>query len=171
MKNKFFITQLPPDMPISNANVLIATWGGVGLLRPAPGTLGTLAAFPFGYTIMSMTGPIGLGVAALALTVLGAMAANRFSAKTGTVDDQSIVVDEVVGFWIAALPAGLNPMGWLIAFVLFRFFDIVKPWPASFFDNRSKNGWDVMLDDVVAGIYALMGVAMYALLVLATQST
>jgi phosphatidylglycerophosphatase A len=54
---------------------------------------------------------------------------------------------------------------WMIAFFLFRMFDVYKPWPASFYDNRSRNGYDTMMDDVVAGIYALPGVAAIALFI------
>jgi len=60
--------------------------------------------------------------------------------------------------WIAAIPAEGHWELWLIGLVLFRLFDVWKPWPASFFDNRSSGGFDVMMDDVVAGIYAMLGV-------------
>ena len=147
------------DIPVSHN---IATVFGVGRLRPAPGTLGSLAAIPAGYLIAWMGGPVALLVAAIALLWLGARAADAYGKKSGTVDDQSIVVDEVVGLWIAALPAATIPALWGGAFVLFRFFDIYKPWPASYFDNKKRGGWDVMLDDVVAGIFAMGGVAFLA---------
>ena len=71
-----------------------------------------------------------------------------------------------MGVWIAALPAGINPDLWIAAFVLFRLFDIYKPWPASYFDKRGRGGFDVMMDDVVAGAFAFLGVASLALLYL-----
>jgi phosphatidylglycerophosphatase A len=157
------IAPLPPGMPFMHPAALISTWCGAGLLRPAPGTIGSLAAIPLGYVIAMIFGTTGLIAAAALLLVIGTMAADRYGKKSGTVDDQSIVVDEVVGIWIAALPAADNIYLWLAAFLLFRFFDIWKPWPASYFDKRSGSGFDVMMDDVVAGIYALLGVSIGAL--------
>jgi phosphatidylglycerophosphatase A len=149
-------------MTFSNIPVLLATWFGAGLLRPAPGTMGSLAAIPFGYAIVMLSGQVALAIAAAVLLIIGTIAAGRYGKKSGVVDDQSIVVDEVAGMWIAAIPAGKHLWLWLVAFFLFRLFDIWKPWPASFFDNRSKGGFDVMMDDVVAGIYALLGVSIAA---------
>lgn len=163
MKLKSGLDPLPAGMAFTNPNALVATWFGTGRLRPAPGTIGTLAAIPLGYAIMALSGPAGLCTAAVLLLVAGTFAADNYGKKSGTVDDQSIVVDEAVGVWIAALPAGTDFFLWIVAFFLFRIFDIWKPWPASFFDNRSKGGFDVMMDDVVAGIYALLGVSIAAL--------
>ena len=94
------------------------------------------------------------------------IAAGYYGRKSGRKDDQSIVVDEVVGLWIAAIPAGTDIRLWLLALVLFRLFDIWKPWPASFFDKRGKHAFDVMMDDVVAGFYAFLGVATGAFILL-----
>lgn len=163
MKNPFRLKPLPEGLTASSPTAMIATWFGVGRIRPAPGTFGTLAAVPFGFMIMAVGGPLALGISALILLWVGSTAAGHYGEKSGSVDDQSIVVDEVAGFWIAALPAALVPALWIIAFILFRFFDIYKPWPASYFDNRKKGGFDVMMDDVVAGIFAMGGVAFLAL--------
>lgn len=160
------IRPLPEGMTMRHPHALIATWFGSGRLRPAPGTIGTLAAMPFGYVICLASGEAGLAIAALLALIIGAFSADAYGKKSGTVDDQSIVIDEVAGIWIAALPAGGNFYLWILAFFLFRLFDVWKPWPASFFDNRSKGGFDVMMDDVVAGIYALLGVSVAALAVL-----
>jgi phosphatidylglycerophosphatase A len=157
------IKPLPPETKFTHPQVLLATWFGSGLIRPAPGTMGTLAAMPLGYLITLCFGQIGLAVAALLLLAIGTPAASFYGKKSGEVDDQSIVVDEAVGVWIAALPADKSIALWIFAGLLFRFFDIRKPWPASYFDNRSSGGFDVMMDDVVAGIYALLGVSIAAL--------
>ena len=157
------IAPLPSGTSFMNPVAWLATWFGSGRLRPAPGTMGTLAAIPFGYILMIFWGPAGLALGALILFIIGTWAADAYGKKSGTTDDQSIVIDEVVGLWIAALPAGKYVFLWLLAFLLFRLFDIRKPWPASFFDGHSKNGFDVMMDDVVAGIYALLGVSIGAL--------
>ncbi len=162
-KLKLRFKPLPAGLPLANPVALISTWFGSGLVRPAPGTVGSLAAIPFGLAIVWLGGPLYLALAALALLIVGTVAANAYGRKSGEVDDQSIVVDEVVGIWIAALPAKLHLWPWLTAFLLFRLFDIWKPWPARFFDNRARNGFDVMMDDVVAGIYALLGTCIIAL--------
>lgn len=157
------LTALPSNDADARFAMHVATFFGVGRLRPAPGTLGSLAAIPFGFLIASAGGPLALAMAALIVTCVGAVAATTYGKKSGTVDDQSIVIDEVAGMWIAAIPAATVPALWAVAFVLFRFFDIYKPWPASYFDNKKRGGWDVMLDDVIAGIFALCGVAFLAL--------
>lgn len=164
-KLKPSICPLPPDTKNFDADVLIATWFGSGRLRPAPGTMGSLAALPFGYFIFSVTGVTGLMIAAAVLLGVGTWAASRYGRKSGVKDDQSIVVDEVVGLWIAALPAEHSIGLWITAFFLFRLFDVVKPWPASYFDKKSRGGLDVMMDDVVAGIFAFLGIATLALMV------
>lgn len=157
------IRALPPETTMKDWRILLATWFGSGRLRPAPGTIGSIAAIPFGYVIAQQAGFIGLGLAALSLLLIGTVAADYYGKKSGTVDDQTIVVDEVVGIWIAAIPAEGHLDLWFLALVLFRIFDVWKPWPASWFDNRSKGGFDVMMDDVVAGIYAMVGVGSFAL--------
>ncbi len=167
-KQKPRLKELHPDFTMKQWPVWLSTWFGSGLIRPAPGTMGSIAAIPLGYFIAVTSGPVGLGLAALALLLIGTVAADRFGKKTGAVDDQSIVVDEVVGMWIAAIPAEGNWELWVAALILFRLFDIYKPWPASFYDNRSRSGYDTMMDDVVAGLYALPGVAALALLFLPT---
>jgi phosphatidylglycerophosphatase A len=162
-RKKFGLMPLPEGTSMKNPHVLLATWFGVGRLRPAPGTLGTLAAIPFGYAIAYFTGIVGLLLAALLMIWLGTLAATYYGRKSGEKDDQTIVVDEVAGMWIAAIPAATYPELWVVAFFLFRLFDIYKPWPASYFDKRATGGIDVMMDDVIAGIFAALGVAAGAL--------
>jgi phosphatidylglycerophosphatase A len=161
----FELRPLPAETSLKNVHILIATWFGAGRSKIAPGTMGSLAAIPVGYLISYLTGFIGLAVAAMLLLWIGTLAADYYGRKSGQKDDQAIVVDEVVGMWIAAIPAEGNIELWLAAFVLFRLFDIWKPWPASFFDKRGTRKMDVMLDDVVAGVYAMLGVASLALIV------
>lgn len=161
------LVPLPEGLTQNSFAVLIATWFGSGRLRPGPGTWGSLAALPLGYLINFAGGPLALAVAALALFIVGTRAATIYGRHSGMKDDQSIVVDEVVGMWIAAIPAGPSILVWGVAFLLFRFFDIYKPWPASYFDKRKKHDYDVLLDDVIAGIFAMGGVALLALQVYA----
>lgn len=165
-KSKPGIRPLPPGVTFTNPRILIATWFGAGRLKPASGTWGSVAAMPFGYLIYHVSGIAGLALAAALLLAVGTWAADYYGKMSGATDDQAIVVDEVVGLWIAAIPAEDSIALWCVALVFFRIFDIFKPWPASWFDNRSRGGFDVMMDDVVAGVYAMMGVAATALPVL-----
>lgn len=72
---------------------------------------------------------------------------------TGTEDPKEVVIDELVGQWIALSILPTTITGFAIGFVAFRFFDVVKPWPVSFFDRKVKNAFGVMMDDVAAGLY------------------
>lgn len=150
---------LPAGLSMGRPHTLLATWFGVGRLRPAPGTLGTLAGIPPGFALQYFGGIQALLIGALILAVAGAFAATRYGRATGEPDDQSIVVDEVAGLWIAALPAQTDWRLWALAFVMFRFFDVVKAWPASYYDRKKRGGYDVIMDDLVAGVYAMLAVA------------
>jgi len=146
----------------------IAVWFGAGLAPAAPGTAGSLAALPLGWLILWAAAPQGwlwLGIAALALLPIGVWAATRHDQATGGHDASEIVVDEVVGQWLALLPAVWS-VWWhiLLAFVLFRLFDILKPWPVGWADRQLPGGWGVMVDDVLAGLWAaaLLWIVLYA---------
>ena len=144
---------MTPTRPTDPA-VLVATVGGIGRLPVAPGTWGSLAALPAGWLIMDSLGTAGLLAAVAVVFVLGVWAAGRHAARSGEHDPASCVIDEVAGQLIvlAAIPA--DP--WFLAggFVMFRLFDIVKPWPANLVDRRVPGGLGIMLDDVVAGLQA-----------------
>ena len=133
---------------------MIATFFGAGLPRQAPGTYGTLAgALAFIVLSPSMTTTYWL-MATLVLFVLGVWASDRVARDLGVDDHRGIVVDEVVGIWLVYtfLPAGV--LWWIAGFAAFRFFDIVKLPPVDILDEKLKNGWGVMADDVVAAFYA-----------------
>ena len=108
-KLKPSIRPLPPGLAFFSPTVLIATWFGSGRIRPASGTIGTLAALPFGIVIGAIGGPAGLALAALILFFIGKAAAEAYGKKSGSSDDQAIVVDEAVGLWIAGIPAAAAP--------------------------------------------------------------
>ena len=128
---------------------------GSGLSPVAPGTFGTLMAVPFYFLLMQLTP--GVYLLFLMLTFLLGIAICGMSAKQlGVHDHPGIVWDEFVGYWITMFMA---PAGWIwivVGFVLFRFFDILKPWPIRWIDRRVAGGLGIMLDDVLAGIYALI---------------
>ena len=142
------------DLPFFDPVSLLATWFGSGRLPIAPGTWGSLAALPFGVALSWLGGPWLLAAGAVAVTLIGIWASGRYAEAVGAEDPGSVVIDEVAGQWIALIPAGLDP--WLIgvAFVAFRVFDVAKPWPANWIDQRLTGGLGIMLDDVAAGIYA-----------------
>ncbi|HZT89586.1 MAG TPA: phosphatidylglycerophosphatase A [Stellaceae bacterium] len=135
---------------------LIATGCGIGHLPGAPGTWASLAALPCGWLIRARWGIGGLAAAAGAGFVLGCWAAGRVGRASGVADAGSTVVDEIAGQWLTLLAAPLHPLAYAAAFGLFRLFDIVKPWPASWIDRRMKGGFGVMLDDAAAAGYAVL---------------
>ncbi|HSN14449.1 MAG TPA: phosphatidylglycerophosphatase A [Anaeromyxobacteraceae bacterium] len=133
--------------------VLLAAWGPCGFSPVAPGTVGTLGAVPLWWALSWLPGVAHLA-AIVVLTLLGVLAAGRAGRYWGVTDASAIVIDEVVGYLVTV---ALVPFSWRAAalgFVLFRLFDVTKPWPVSVLD-RVKSAWGVMLDDVVAGVYAM----------------
>jgi phosphatidylglycerophosphatase A len=147
---------VPASLGLWHPASLLSTWFGVGLLPYAPGTWGSLAAIPFAYALVVGLGKPALLVATVAVFLAGWWAASAFSKALGVKDARQIVVDEVVGQWLVLLAAPLDPVFYFAAFVLFRVFDIVKPWPANRFDRDLSGGLGVMLDDVAAGIYGFL---------------
>jgi len=150
--------------PLSNPWIFLATAGGSGYLPKAPGTWGSIVAMLLAWPIAATGGVLALGLAALAVTLIGVRATAVYSAETGDHDPGPVVIDEVAGQWIALLACPLDPLWYLAGFALFRLFDIVKVPPARQVDQGMSGPWGVMLDDVVAGGYAL------AVLVLALWS-
>jgi phosphatidylglycerophosphatase A len=151
---------------------LVGTFGGVGLLRPAPGTWGSLAALPVAWGL-HVVGGFGLvALATVALFALGWWAAAVETRGGADPDPSEIVIDEVVGMWIALFPVSLGAAmrgvevtalwpGWVVAFFAFRAFDIWKPGPIGWAD-RMHSPLGLMLDDVLAGIAAAVMVIIAA---------
>jgi phosphatidylglycerophosphatase A len=133
---------------------LIATCLGVGRSPVAPGTAGSLVALPLGWALVRLGGSAALLAGILLVTIVGIWAAGRYAAETGMDDPGSVVIDEVAGQWIALLAVPLAPLPYALAFVAFRFFDILKPWPVSWADRKLPGGLGIMADDVLAGVYA-----------------
>jgi phosphatidylglycerophosphatase A len=133
--------------------ILLATWWGVGFCPLAPGTLGTLAAIPL-FLILSLFPlwlylPCVLGIALLACWVAG-----RAETIFGKQDPRAIVIDEVVGFLAVMIALPLKWPYLLAGFILFRAFDVIKPPPIRFVERTVKGGYGVVLDDVLAALYA-----------------
>lgn len=147
---------IPPDLTFHHPAVLLSTWFGVGLLRPAPGTLGSLAALPFGWALLNFGGRPVLLAMIIAIVMLGLWASDLYAQAEQSSDPASVVIDEVAGQWIALLAAPLTPLGFALAFLIFRFYDILKPWPVDVAESRLPGAWGIMADDIVAGIYAMV---------------
>lgn len=133
--------------------ILFASWFGAGFSPVASGTVGTLAAVPCQILLASLPLPLYL------LTLLAFFFFSCWVSGHGEVvfeekDSGKIVIDEVIGYFITMTAVPLSWKSVLAGFLLFRFFDITKIPPARFFDRRMKNGYGVVLDDVVAGIYS-----------------
>jgi len=137
---------------VSRLILPLATWGGTGYLPVAPGTWATVATLPL-WWLLTHLGLLGYALAWTGLLVVAVVVAGPAQSLLGRVDHSAIVIDEAVGLLVAL--AGV-PLRWpwiLTGVLLFRVLDIVKPWPANWF-NRGTTGLDVVMDDVVAGVMA-----------------
>ncbi|GAB2196375.1 phosphatidylglycerophosphatase A family protein [Sessilibacter sp. MAH4] len=126
---------------------------GSGLAPKAPGTFGTLAAIPFYWLFADL--PLAIYLSIIVFTsVIGVWICQAGSDYLDVHDHPSIVWDEFVGYWITMIAA---PSGWawiVAGFVIFRIFDILKPWPISWADKNTKGGLGIMTDDILAGIFS-----------------
>jgi phosphatidylglycerophosphatase A len=141
---------------VSGAADLVASLGGIGRLRPAPGTWGSLAALAPGAGLLALGGPFLVLAAAIGLGWLGWRAISALPEETQRNDAGWVVIDEAAGQWVAL--AGLGAVSWpglVAAFLLFRLFDIAKPWPVSWADRR-HDAAGIMLDDLLAGAMAAL---------------
>ncbi len=144
---------LPRARIVQDPYGLAATWFGVGLFPKAPGTMGTFLALPFAVLVHYFMGGSALLVFSALLFFVGVRVSDlymeRFS-RTG--DPKEVVIDEVAGICLTLAFLGLSLQSYIFAVVVFRFFDILKPWPISLADTRLKGGLGVMMDDILAAI-------------------
>lgn len=126
---------------------------GSGAAPWAPGTFGTLAAVPLYFLLAQLT-PVLYVLLTLLAFLLGCWLCGKTSRDIGVHDHGGIVWDEFVGYWITMAFLPVNWMWALAGFILFRFFDIIKPWPIRWLDQRVSGGFGIMIDDVLAGVYA-----------------
>lgn len=132
-------------------DVFLATGFGSGFAPRMPGTVGTLVALPFWWFLFRHLELMHYLLLLTLLCALSTWLVIGLCRRRNIEDDQSIVLDEFVGVWVALVAAPPNWQGLIAAFLLFRLFDIVKPWPISWADSRVPGGLGVMLDDVLAG--------------------
>jgi phosphatidylglycerophosphatase A len=126
---------------------------GSGAVPKAPGTFGTLAAVPLWYLLAQTALPVYLALTLIAF-VIGIWLCGRTSRDLGVHDHGGIVWDEFVGYWITMIAVPVDWIWALLGFILFRLFDILKPWPIGPVDRRVHGGLGIMLDDVLAGVMA-----------------
>ncbi len=170
-----------------NIHFLISTFFGLGKIPKIPGTIGSIAAFPVAYYILSLAIAIHHAffaekeiisfciifslISTLVIFAIGTYSAGQYSKLTGIMDPREVVIDEIVGQMLTiflTIPFSfmfLNnfvPIDLLIifsmstSFILFRIFDILKPWPINWIDKKIKDGFGIMLDDVMAAIFAIV---------------
>ena len=147
------MTKSTANFRLSNPIHFLALGFGSGLAPKAPGTFGTLAAVPLFLLVAPLSSPFYL-LLLLLMSVAGIYICGKAAEDAGVPDHGAIVWDELVGFLITMF---LIPITWqslLVGFLLFRLFDIFKPWPISYLDKNCHGGLGIMLDDIVAGIAA-----------------
>ena len=143
---------------LKNPFHLIATLGGLGLFPIAPGTLGSIVSW---IIFIILSHHINMTFLTIVVIFLAIFICEQASKDLVEKDHKSIVLDELVGIWVAMIPVlyisstQQERIAYaVIALILFRFFDILKPFPISYFDKRFKNGFGIVIDDLVAGIFA-----------------
>ncbi len=163
--NWFSKDQALTRLSLKNPVHFLALGFGSGLAAKAPGTFGTLAAIPL-YLLMAQL-PLAWYLGLTLLSVLaGIYICDKAAKDMGVHDHGAIVWDEVAGLLITMIAA---PAGWvwlLVGFGLFRFFDIIKPWPIRWLDAKVEGGFGIMIDDVLAGVFAFIGLQVLAMLFL-----
>ncbi len=133
--------------------LILATGFGVGYSPIAPGTLGTLIAIPVYYFLSTIPSPL-YEITLIAFLFLSVWISENAEIFFGKKDDTRIVIDEMIGFLITMLWVPKTTLFIILGFFLFRFFDILKPFPIRGLEKRLKGGFGVVLDDVLAGVYA-----------------
>jgi phosphatidylglycerophosphatase A len=148
--------ELRQRISLKNPLHFLAFGFGSGLAPKAPGTFGTLAAIPL-VVLLSFYCPLPIYIGLCVLfSVVGIWICGHTANDMQVHDDSSIVWDEVVGMMITMVAVPLNWQTILAGFILFRLFDIIKPWPISYLDKHVHGGFGIMADDVLAGIFSLL---------------
>ncbi len=142
--------------------VKIATLGGVGKIFIAPGTIASLFAITIGCILLFNLNKLVFLCFIVVFFFLGIISIKAHHDKYKNHDSKEVVIDELVGQWIVIMFIDENFLHILLSFILFRFFDILKPWPISLADQKLKNSFGVMFDDILAGLFA--GIVLTALI-------
>lgn len=143
-------------LPFPHPAVWLSTWFGCGLAPFARGTWGSLAALPLAAFAVWLGGTLALQILSAALLAIGIAASDVYARLTGIKDPDEVVIDEVAGQCLTLLVVPLAPLPYLAGFLLFRFFDVAKPFPIRWLEHNLPGGWGIMLDDTGAAIYAMI---------------
>ena len=140
-----------------------ATLGGIGMVPIAPGTFGSITAWIIFVYLSHFISMMNMLIMTRLFFILSIWICSEASKDLENKDHKSIVIDELVGMWIALLPVLViansqyeRTVYALAALILFRFFDILKPFPISYFDKNYKNGFGIVIDDVISGLIAII---------------
>lgn len=133
--------------------LLLASWFGSGMIPKFPGTFGTFTALPLLFILNALETHYE-GIFIIGFILLSVWAADICSKLVGQDDPGVVVVDEAAGLLVTLFFLPLSWLNIILAFFLFRFFDIFKPFPIRLIDQKVKGGWGIVLDDVLAGVYA-----------------
>jgi phosphatidylglycerophosphatase A len=139
---------------LANPIHFLALGFGSGLAPKAPGTFGTLAAVLVFFLMSGLT-PLVYGLLVLVVCISGIYICGKAASDVGVHDHGAIVWDEFAGFFITMFMVPVSWQSVLVGFILFRIFDIAKPWPISIVDKKLTGGFGIMFDDVLAGLFAL----------------
>lgn len=142
---------------LKNPVHLLAVGFGSGLLHPAPGTWGSALGTVLGVFLLALLGPKTFLILTALCFILGCYLCQKTADDMGVHDHGAIVWDEFVGVFIVLAAVPTLSLPWILtAFLFFRFFDILKPFPIRFFDKKLESGFGIMVDDVLAAIYAVI---------------
>ncbi len=155
LKQHYGNSRLTARQVIKDPTLFLAFGFGSGLSKYMPGTMGTVAAIPL-YLLLLQANDFVYISATLLSVVLGIFICDKAAKKLDVHDFGGIVWDEVAGFLITMCGIAYSWQSLLAGFVLFRLFDIVKPWPIKWLDQHVEGGFGIMLDDVVAGVFAAL---------------
>jgi len=155
MQNSTDRTPIAAKLIFSNPIHLLAFGFGSGLAPKAPGTFGTIACLPL-YWLLSDLSHIYYLLACVIVSLIGIFICGYTAKALKTHDHPGIVWDEFAGFFITMIGISFSWFNVLLGFILFRIFDIWKPWPISWLDSKVSGGLGIMIDDIVAGIFSLL---------------
>ncbi len=149
---------------LTNPIHFLAFGFGSGLSPKAPGTIGTMVAIPI-YILFSYLTLVSYVILLIILIILSFYVAGKSAQLLGVHDHGGIVIDEICGYLVTMMLAPVTWQAIIAGFILFRIFDIFKPWPIKFLDQRIAGGIGIVVDDLMAGIYALLSLQLILWLV------
>jgi phosphatidylglycerophosphatase A len=153
LNSEYGRNRLTPKQILFDPVLFLAFGFGSGLVKKAPGTMGTVAAIPV-YWLFAQTNNLFYGLLTIFVILVGIWICGNAADKLGEHDFGGIVWDEIAGYLITMWLVLPTLQSMIIGFILFRFFDILKPWPIRWLDQYVQGGFGIMIDDVLAGIFA-----------------